>query len=152
MDDTTKDIVSKERIHRTRVTVLQSTGKVNKWLLFLAQTKDILPPSPSLSHTHIHTYSHSAISSVFFSQWRLGTRVRRVRQNRCNRRSQNQSDIHRLPPMATADTTRKGSKVKKVSACMQLDVRNLLHQNNVCCLFGTRDSAKRLKSGSILYS
>ena len=33
MDDTTKDIVSKERIHRTRVTVLQSTGKV-KTVLF----------------------------------------------------------------------------------------------------------------------
>lgn len=33
MDDTTKDIVSKERIHRTRVTVLQSTGKVKKTTL-----------------------------------------------------------------------------------------------------------------------
>ena len=150
MDDTTKDIVSKERIHRTRVTVLQSTGKVNKWLLFFSSDKffwDILPPSPSLTHAHTHTLtrSHSAISSVFFSQWRLGTRVRRVRRNRCNRRSQNQSDIHRLPPMATADTTKKGSKVKKVSACMQPDVRNLLHQNNVCCPFGTRDSAKGSK-------
>lgn len=37
--------------------------------------------------------------------------------------------------MATADMTKKGSKVKKVSACMQLDVRNLLHQNNMFAVY-----------------
>ena len=30
IDDTTKDIMSKERVHRSRVTVLQSLGKVQR--------------------------------------------------------------------------------------------------------------------------
>ena len=30
MDDATKDIMSKERLHRTRLTVLQSSGKVQQ--------------------------------------------------------------------------------------------------------------------------
>ena len=29
MDDTTKEIMSKERVHRSRITVLQSSGKVS---------------------------------------------------------------------------------------------------------------------------
>lgn len=34
LDDATKDIMSKERLHRTRTTVLQSSGKVGS-ILFL---------------------------------------------------------------------------------------------------------------------
>lgn len=32
VDDATKDIMSKERLHRTRATVLQSSGKVRRQL------------------------------------------------------------------------------------------------------------------------
>ena len=31
MDNTTSDIISKERVHRTRTTMLQSSGKVRTW-------------------------------------------------------------------------------------------------------------------------
>ena len=35
VDDATKDIMSKERLHRTRTTVLQSSGKVGNFLFLL---------------------------------------------------------------------------------------------------------------------
>ena len=35
LDDATKDIMSKERLHRTRTTVLQSSGKVDSFHTFL---------------------------------------------------------------------------------------------------------------------
>ena len=37
IDDTTKEIMSKERSHRTRATVLQSTGKVSSLLCAAAE-------------------------------------------------------------------------------------------------------------------
>ena len=39
VDETTKDIMGKERVHRSRVTVLQSTGKVsNRTIIIVATT------------------------------------------------------------------------------------------------------------------
>ena len=49
MDDTTKDIVSKERIHRTRITVLQSTGKVAHRII--ASFTELLTLNSSAQHS-----------------------------------------------------------------------------------------------------
>ena len=38
VDDATKDIMSKERLHRTRTTVLQSSGKVGSFLFLVFVT------------------------------------------------------------------------------------------------------------------
>ena len=58
MDDTTKEIMSKERVHRTRVTVLQSTGKVWGSLAPWKEVKS-LPPSlsPSVFQQHLQLAS-----------------------------------------------------------------------------------------------
>ena len=43
VDDATKDIMSKERLHRTRATVLQSSGKVRRQLSVLAFVTCLIP-------------------------------------------------------------------------------------------------------------
>ncbi len=58
MDSTTKDIMSKERIHRTRATVLQSSGKVSSPspIVFTAPSPCSLQPLPLFVYTVLQQY------------------------------------------------------------------------------------------------
>ena len=168
MDDTTKDIVSKERIHRTRVTVLQSTGKVKKTTLAYSNKRMTflphhnmhihIPPSPQNTPPHAQSFSNifSLLQSVKARDEGKASSTEQVPQE--------EPKPARHPPAPTHGYSRydqerfKGQEgIKIMHTCGQIIIiRSLVALLIILCYISllsvgtSRDNAERLKSVSCM--